>query len=193
MEHDVTVGTGSGSSEFYREIQSWQRGGSVLFGAGQGRVHSLLGNMAHCPIEVGNVAAISSESLYQASRFPHNRVLQLEILALDGLAAKRAARSHVEQTAPDWVGRRRLAMFAVLALKLQTPTVADCLLRTGTAPIVEVSRTDAFWGAVAAGDLFRGANVLGRMWMALRSMPEQSRAHTYLWARRCSSELWPLG
>lgn len=163
----------------------------VLFGVGQGRAYSLLGNLARCPIGLGSLTAPSSESLYQASRFPHDRVLQREIASLDGHAAKRAARSQAKHTAQDWVARRRVAMFAALNLKLPTPTVSDCLLRTGSAPIIEVSPHDLFWGATNAGDCLLGANLLGRMWMVLRSLGEEQRATTYRWATQRCVALWP--
>jgi predicted NAD-dependent protein-ADP-ribosyltransferase YbiA (DUF1768 family) len=176
---------------FYSEVRPWRGSDIVLFGVGQGRAYSLLGNMARCPIELGSLSTPCSESLYQASRFPHDRVLQREIASLDGHAAKRAARSQAEHTAQDWVARRRVAMFAVLNLKLPTPRVSYCLLRTGSAPIIEVSPDDMFWGATHTGECLLGANLLGRMWMMLRSLREEQRATTYQWATQRSVALWP--
>ena len=191
MEHDLTLGTNPDALEFYSEVRPWRGSDFVLFGVGQGRSYSLLGNMARCPIELGSLTTPSSESLYQASRFPRDRVLQIEIASLDGHAAKLAARSQSERTTQDWVARRRVAMFAVLNLKLATPGVSDCLSRTGSAPIVEVSRDDQFWGATHAGECLLGANLLGRMWMVLRSLREGQRATTYRWATQRSVALWP--
>jgi predicted NAD-dependent protein-ADP-ribosyltransferase YbiA (DUF1768 family) len=147
--------------------------------------------MAYCTIDLRNLTATSSESLYQAARFPHDLLLQQEIASLDGHSAKRAARSHVGHTTEDWGDRRRVAMFAVLNLKLQSPLVIDCLLGTRMAPIIEVSPTDVFWGAKPADDCFLGANLLGRMWMALRSMRHEQRANAHRWATRRSAALWP--
>ena len=42
------------------------------------------------------------------------------------------------------------------------------LARTGERAIVEISARDAWWGAKPTGDSYRGANVLGRLWMELR-------------------------
>ncbi len=110
---------------------------------------------------------------------------------MDGLTAKRIARLEANKTTPDWIRRRRVAMFVVLNYKLTMADVAHCLLRTGVAPIVEVSHDDRFWGAVRYGEHLRGANLLGRMWMALRSMRNEQRGVTYRWAIHQSTALWP--
>jgi predicted NAD-dependent protein-ADP-ribosyltransferase YbiA (DUF1768 family) len=48
--------------------------------------------------------------------------------------------------------------------------VGDLLLATGDRPIVEQAYSDQYWGAILQEDgTLRGANVLGLLWMELRS------------------------
>ena len=71
---------------------------------------------------------------------------------------------------PDWMAQRVNAMRWVLRMKREADTAAidAALARSGECAIVEVSTRDAWWGAKPAGDSYRGANVLGRLWMELR-------------------------
>ena len=52
--------------------------------------------------------------------------------------------------------------------------------------IPQISRRDAFWGAIPAGDVYEGENVLGRLWMELRHHIRQNDplAQASAWAPR---------
>ena len=60
------------------------------------------------------------------------------------------------------------------------------LAATGERAVVEVSTRDPWWGARPAGDSYRGANVLGRLWMELRQQLRNGdpAAHSAVWAGR---------
>ncbi len=60
------------------------------------------------------------------------------------------------------------------------------LAATGARPIVEVSTRDPWWGTRPAGDSYRGANVLGRLWMELRQQLRDGdpAARSAAWAGR---------
>ena len=68
------------------------------------------------------------------------------------------------------MAQRVNAMRWVLRMKREANAAAidAALAATGERPIVEVSTRDPWWGARPAGDSYRGANVLGRLWMELR-------------------------
>jgi ribA/ribD-fused uncharacterized protein len=131
-----------------------------------------LSNMASgFPIRVCGVDAPSSEALYQALRFPHLPEFQREILdQTSPILAKRHTYTRVRETRADWEGVRVNAMRYVLRAKVGSTQGAllDLLRGTGSAPIVEVSHRDDFWGARPEGGTLVGRNVLGRLLMELR-------------------------
>ena len=76
----------------------------------------------------------------------------------------------------------------VLRMKRETNAaeIDAMLAATGERAIVEVSTRDAWWGAKPAGDRYRGANVLGRLWMELRQQLRDGdpAAHAAAWTGR---------
>ena len=134
-----------------------------------------LSNMANdYPLLIAGVSVKSTEALYQACRYPHQPDWQREILdAPHAMRAKMAAKKHGrrEHSREDWDEVRIAIMRWCLRLKLESHfgRMFNLLRRTGDRPIVERSRRDAFWGAVADanGDLV-GRNQLGRLLMELR-------------------------
>lgn len=148
--------------------------------------------MARLPVPVGSLVSASSESMYQAAKFPNNRDLQIEILLADPRQAKALAYSCGEPLLPEWINLRRRVMLVAIRRKLTThPEVASCLRDTGAGLIVEVSGKDDFWGAVATPDGLCGSNMLGRMWMSLRVLVSREELALDRWARRQESVLWP--
>lgn len=134
-----------------------------------------LSNLARgFPVRVGDVDVASVEALYQALRFPHLPAVQHDVLrAPNAWLAKRVAREHARQSRQDWHHVRVTVMRWCLRLKLgHAPLRFGGLLeKTGSAPIVERSTRDAFWGAIAQPDgRLVGGNVLGRLLMELREM-----------------------
>ena len=123
------------------------------------------------PVAAGPWTFRWSEGLYQAAKFAAAPAVQQRI-ARARTAGEAAAigRGTAAGMNPDWMAQRVNAMRWVLRMKREADTAAigAALARSGERAIVEVSTRDAWWGAKPAGDSYRGANVLGRLWMELR-------------------------
>ena len=123
------------------------------------------------PIAAGPWSFQWSEALYQAAKFAAAPEVQRRIAGAR-TAREAAAIGRGEQAGldPRWNDQRVNAMRWVLRMKREANAAAidAALARTGDRAIVEVSTRDAWWGAKPAGDLYRGGNVLGRLWMELR-------------------------
>ena len=132
-----------------------------------------LSNMAGgFPLEVAGVRIRTSEALYQACRFPHMPDLQREIIdERSPMAAKMRGKPFRSKSRGDWDEVRVALMRWTIRVKLvQNPRTFEAVLEeTRDLPIVEHSRRDRFWGAVALNDEeLEGQNVLGRLLMELR-------------------------
>ena len=136
-----------------------------------------LSNMAPgYPLSVNGVPVWTSEAIYQACRFPHlPDVQRLIIDQTSPMTAKMRSKPYREQSRPDWDEVRVQLMRWSLRAKLvqNWEKFRSLLLATGECerPIVEDSRRDDFWGAVACKDdpqTLVGRNVLGRLLMELR-------------------------
>ncbi len=110
----------------------------------------------------------TSEAAYHWEKFPHLPVLQEEIrLARSAHDALQIARSHRKAQRPDWDDIKVRVMHKILLAKVdQHPYVRRKLLETGARILVEDSWRDDFWGWGPNKD---GQNVLGRLWMEIRS------------------------
>ena len=123
------------------------------------------------PIAAGPWTFSSSEALYQAAKFGAAPDVQSRIAnvptAREAAAIGRRSNPGMD---PRWTAQRVNVMRWVLRMKRETnPAAVDAVLaRTGERAIVEISTRDPWWGAKPAGDSYRGANVLGRLWMELR-------------------------
>lgn len=126
-------------------------------------------------LHVNGMFLPTTEHLYQACRFPHVPELQARLLANPSpRAAKMRAHKHVAQTRPDWADLRVPIMGWCLTVKLaqHRATFGALLLESGSSALVEVSRDDAFWGAVPdelGSRSATGANLLGNLLMNLRA------------------------
>ena len=123
------------------------------------------------PIAAGPWTFSTSEHLYQAAKFAAAPDVQRKIAnAPTAREAAAIGRSRNPGMDPRWTARRVNVMRWVLRMKREAnaPDVDTALARTGERAIVEISTRDAWWGAKPSGDSYRGANVLGRLWMELR-------------------------
>ena len=123
------------------------------------------------PIAAGPWTFATSEALYQAAKFGAAPEVQRRIaLARTARAAAAIGRGENAGLDPRWNQQRVNAMRWVLRMKREANAaeIDAALTATGERAIVEVSTRDAWWGAKPAGDRYRGANVLGRLWMELR-------------------------
>ena len=123
------------------------------------------------PIAAGPWTFSTSESLYQAAKFGAAPAVQRRIAAAP--TAREAAaigRGTADGIDPRWNDQRVNVMRWVLRMKREAnvPQIDATLAATGERAIVEVSTRDPWWGARPEGDRYRGANVLGRLWMELR-------------------------
>ena len=136
-----------------------------------------LSNMSGAfPLEIGGVRVRSTEALYQACRFPHEPGWQREILeAGNAMQAKMKSKKEGrrrDHSRPDWEDVKLQLMRWCLHVKL-AQHYRDFYVRllawTAGRPIVERSRNDHFWGAVAGEDgVLRGENRLGRLLAEVR-------------------------
>ena len=132
-----------------------------------------LSNMAGgFPLVVNGVSIRTSEALYQACRFPHLPDVQRLIIAQRSpMTAKMKSKPYRHDSRADWNRVRVNVMRWCLRVKLAQNwgVFGKLLLDTGSRPIVEQSRKDAFWGTRPANDrTLVGTNVLGRLLMELR-------------------------
>jgi ribA/ribD-fused uncharacterized protein len=132
-----------------------------------------LSNMAPgFPMQIDGIAIRTSESLYQACRFPYDPDLQrLVIEQRSPMTAKMITKPHRVHTRADWDSVRVGIMRWVLRVKLAQnwESFGELLRCTGGMPIVEDSYKDTFWGAKAVNsDRLVGQNILGRLLMELR-------------------------
>ena len=137
--------------------------------------HGALSNMCGgFPMVLCDVMLLTNESYYQAMRYTHRPEFQKRVLAgTNGMLAKKNAYAFdmIDQTRPDWHNVNIALMRHVLRLKYAyyPHEMTRHLEETGEMPIVEMSYKDQFWGAKPEGDLLKGENVLGRLWMELRA------------------------
>jgi type I restriction enzyme S subunit len=144
-----------------------------------------LSNMSNkFPLTIDGVRVRSTETLYQALRFPHQPNWQEEILAAPhAMRAKMAAKKEgrkKDHSRPDWEEIQVEVMRWCLRVKL-AQHYQDFFVRlldwTGHRPIVERSKKDRFWGAVLGEDgVLRGTNQLGRLLVELRESARALRA-----------------
>ncbi len=136
-----------------------------------------LSNMSNdFPLTVAGISIGSSEALYQAMRFPHQPEWQKEILdAGHAMAAKLKSKKEKRRdtgSRPDWQTVNLDVMRWVMRVKLAQhfKTIGRLLRATRDRAIVELSKKDAFWGAIEGDDgVLRGENHLGRLLMKLRA------------------------
>lgn len=128
-------------------------------------------------LTLGTFTLASSETLYQALRFPTRPELQAQILAEQKpMGSKIVAYQpeHFPHTTPLWLdGLNVTAMRASLRLKCYQHQAAIRAVLNDSAdrPIVELSIRDPFWGAKPQPDnTLKGCNVLGLLWEEIRHM-----------------------
>ncbi|WP_020475989.1 NADAR family protein [Zavarzinella formosa] len=134
-----------------------------------------LSNMSNAhPLTVNGVIVKSSEALYQVCKYPSHPDWQQDILdAPHAMQCKMKAgkAGRPKEIRTDWLQVNVSIMRWVLRVKLAChPQRMAALLRwSGQAPFVELSRKDAFWGAVEEKEgVLKGENHLGRLLTELR-------------------------
>lgn len=142
------------------------------------------------PIPAGPWLFPTSEHLYQAAKFAVSPNIQAHIAAAPTARdAARIGRNPGLPASPLWNGQRVHVMRWVIRRKLEAlPALIEPVLeRSGDRPIVEISNRDPFWGAAIDkrpdGTVYRGCNVLGRLWMELRqhARDDDPQRHSNAW------------
>ena len=137
--------------------------------------HGWLGNMSPYPVEFNGRLYRTTEALFQALRFSDEEVIEAIRAEKSPMAAKFVAKRHkdkmvVEPLSADDVNNMRVC----LRLKVdQHPKLRDRLLATGDVEIIEDCSkrkrgSGLFWGAALEDGVWKGANMLGKLWMELR-------------------------
>lgn len=142
------------------------------------------GGWLHCmsphSIVYNGIVFRTTEALFQYLRFDNYPDIQSEIIRQKSpMAAKMIARKHRTllnrgdkwDQSDDDLPRMKMCM----QLKLEQHTeLMDLLVSTGDAEIIEDCTTHdresaRFWGAVNKNEKWIGQNILGKLWMEIRS------------------------
>ena len=155
-------------------VQTYARAGSAVFNKTKEKWGEFSNMCAGFPLRVNGAAIRTSEALYQVLRFPdHPQVQQLIIAEPSPKGAKMRSKSHRREFArTDWDEIQVQVMWWCLRVKLAQnfDSFGGVLFITDDKPIVEESANDMFWGAEHQADgTLKGANVLGKLLMALRA------------------------
>ena len=156
------------------EPRTYRRDGCVTFRKTDEPFGGLSNMAPGYPLCVNGILIMTAEALYQACRFPHRPDVQrLIIKQTSPMTAKMRSKPFRDETRPDWDSVRVAIMRWTLRVKLvqNFEKLRAMLFMTDNRPIVEDSRRDEFWGAVATKDdpsVLVGCNVLGRLLMELR-------------------------
>jgi ribA/ribD-fused uncharacterized protein len=160
-------------------VRKYKKNECVTFRSTKGKFGALSNMAPGYPILIYNISIKTSESLYQALRFPDYPEIQQEIVKFASpISAKEYSRQYLIKTRSDW----DLQRFKIMRFCLQIKLFQNCekfsreLLATNNLPIVEISNSDRVWGASKEGDYFIGTNALGRLLMELR---EQILSNTF--------------
>lgn len=142
-----------------------------------------LGNMSPYPIQFGPDTYRTTEALFQALRFT-DKDIQNEIRENKSpMGAKFVMKANKDKITTEPHSKKDVInMEMCLRLKLsQHPELIDELLATGDLPIIEdvTARGDKggnlFWGAMLVDGKWVGQNVLGNLWMNLRTSYKENK------------------
>lgn len=134
------------------------------------RIHDPYGcfsNFAPYPVEIDGLLWPTTEHYFQAQKFADPAYRERIRQDKHPSAAKGLGNSRKMPIRPDWDAVRVDVMWKAVRAKLaQYPDVAETLLSTGDALLVEHSVNDPFWTDGGDGS---GENTFGRLLMELRA------------------------
>ncbi len=130
--------------------------------------YGFLSNLYKRPLAFEGRLFRSAEDAYQFGKPKDPAVADWLVAApTPHLVAAAAHALFVFDVTPDWNSRKVERMRDVLRAKFhQHQDLQEALLETGAATLIEVSRTDAFWGIGKKGT---GKNMLGTLLMEIRA------------------------
>ena len=124
---------------------------------------SFLSNHYECPVKIGDITYLNSESAFQAQKTPDEKIRR-EFAYLNPDEAKAKGRKITLRD--DWENIKLEVMYEVCKAKFeQNEDIKKELLATGNEELVEISDNDDFWGLVNG----EGENNLGRILMRVRN------------------------
>lgn len=160
------------NSPFNSNFRKYHRTDCIVFKKTREEFGGLSNMAGGFAVIVNDIRILTSEALYQSCRFPHLPDIQKKIIDQQSpMAAKMEVKPHRKSSRPDWDTVRVKIMRWCLRVKLACNwyDFGGLLHATGDKSIVEDSRKDCFWGAVAEDEqTLVGSNVLGRLLMELR-------------------------
>ena len=166
-----------------RGFRTYQLTDSIVFHKTRAEFGGLSNMAAGFSLNVNNIIIPSAEHLYQACRFPHHPLVQLEIINEPSpMTAKMIGRRNIELTRKDWEQVKFKVMEWALEVKLSQnfETFGSLLMSTENKNIVELAPRDKVWGAVKEENVLVGINALGRLLMYIREKYVKINGH-----RRC--------
>lgn len=123
-------------------------------------------NFAAFPIRLKKKRWLTSEHYFQAQKFKDPLHQERIRKAKTPMIAARLGRDRKKKLRPDWESVKCNVMReAVMAKFSQHEELAELLLGTGDAKLVENTANDDYWGDGSDG---RGKNMLGRILMQVR-------------------------
>lgn len=135
-----------------------------------------LGNMSPYPIVYKGQKWRTTEALFQALRFDDEEIIEAIRLEKSPMGAKMKAKKYKECMVIAPMGDDDIRNMQIcIRLKIeQHPGLLEELLKTYDLPIYEdvTSRprgSGLFWGAMKTDEGWIGKNILGKIWMELRS------------------------
>jgi predicted NAD-dependent protein-ADP-ribosyltransferase YbiA (DUF1768 family) len=141
-----------------------------------------LGNMAPYPVfhYESTKTFRTTEALFQSLRFKDDAIIEEIRQQTSPMAAKLAAKKYTDGMVIEPRGKQDLSnMLLCLRLKIsQHPELTHLLRSSGDARIVEdctnrQNESGLYWGGVFKNGEWHGFNMLGNMWMHVRStLPE---------------------
>jgi hypothetical protein len=129
--------------------------------------HTEFSNFHWSPFTLESKVWPTVEHYFQAQKFLTDPVLQEKVrTAKTALGAKRLGRTKTSAFRSDWDSTKEAVMYAGIKAKFQqNPSLATLLKETGTAFLIEKSRSDSYWGSGPNGC---GLNKTGKILMRIR-------------------------
>jgi ribA/ribD-fused uncharacterized protein len=149
------------------KLSRWaDKDGFIWFDDKDHKYTYFLTNDYPCSINISNAKFSCAESAFQAHKFYQRPELFERFKKMNGSDAWNLSQKLSYQQRQDWYQVRETAMLNILKVKFQqNPELADLLIATGDAYLVEHTKKDAFW---ADGKDGRGKNRLGHLLMQVR-------------------------
>src|SRR5215467_13710919 len=145
-----------------KSTRTYHRSECIVFRKTDGPFGGLSNMAPGYPVRVNGVRIFTVEALYQACRFPHRPEIQQLIIGQHSpMTAKMVSKPYRKDSRQDWNRVRVKVMRWCLRVKLaqHLSKFSQILLATEARPIVEDSRKDDFWGAIATdNNTLVGAN-----------------------------------